>query len=57
VKFPVCDEAILKTATKGATVVESVAVALPDPPPDTLTELICGDAAFTATFTVTVIAG
>ncbi len=35
--------------------VESLAFADADPPPDTLTELICGDAAFWATFTVTVI--
>jgi hypothetical protein len=37
--------------------VESVALALADPPPLTLTALICGELAFPATFTVTVIAG
>ena len=38
-------------------VVESVAVAAVEPPPETLTEFTCGDAALVATFTVTVMAG
>ena len=37
--------------------VESVAVTAVAPPPETVTELICGDAAFPATLTVTVSAG
>jgi hypothetical protein len=37
------------------TVVLSVALAAPDPPPDTLTAFTCGEAALAATFTVTVI--
>ena len=36
-------------------VVESVVLAVADPPPETDTEFTCGDAAFDATFTVTVI--
>jgi hypothetical protein len=40
-----------------AIVVESVAVAVADPPPDTLTPFTCGEAALAATFTVTVIGG
>jgi hypothetical protein len=39
------------------TLVESVALALGDPPPDTITALTCGEVAFAATFTVTVIGG
>ena len=35
----------------------SVAFADAEPPPDTLTEFTCGEAAFAATFTVTAIAG
>jgi hypothetical protein len=31
--------------------------AVADPPPDTLTLFTCGEVAFSATFTVTVIAG
>jgi hypothetical protein len=38
-------------------VVESVAVAVADPPPDTLAAFTCGDVALLATFAVTVIAG
>lgn len=37
--------------------VESVAFAGADPPPVTFTELTCGDAALSATFTATVIGG
>jgi hypothetical protein len=37
-------------------VVESVAFALADPPPDTLAEFTCGEVALEATFTVTVMA-
>jgi hypothetical protein len=40
-----------------AIIVESVATAFPEPPPDTLTWLICGELALEATFTVTVIGG
>jgi hypothetical protein len=38
-------------------VVESVAVAVADPPPETVTEFTCGDVAIADTFTVAVIAG
>jgi hypothetical protein len=38
-------------------VVESVAVAFADPPPDTVAWFNCGELAFAATFTVTVITG
>jgi hypothetical protein len=38
-------------------IVESVALAGADAPPDTLAEFTCGDVAFCATFTVTVIGG
>src|ERR1017187_773215 len=44
-------------ATVGMTVVESVALALAEPPPDTRTAFTSGEVAFVATFTVTVIAG
>ena len=37
--------------------VESVAVAVADPPPETITWFACGDVAPGATLTVTVIAG
>jgi hypothetical protein len=50
-----------KFATAGSittvTVVGSTAFALAEPPPDTLTWLLCGELALEATFTVTVIAG
>src|SRR5260370_1204854 len=56
---------MVSAATKLATaegmktiiVVESVATAFPEPPPDTLTWLTCGELALEATFTFTVIAG
>jgi hypothetical protein len=38
-------------------VVESVVVALADPPPETVTEFTCGDVAVVDTLTVTVITG
>jgi hypothetical protein len=38
-------------------VVESVALAFPEPPPDTLTWFCCGELALATTFTVTVIGG
>jgi hypothetical protein len=38
-------------------VVESLAFAVDEPPPETLTWFTCGELAFDATFTVTVIAG
>jgi len=42
----------------GATMlVVSLPVLVADPPPATFTEFICGELAFAATFTVTVIAG
>jgi hypothetical protein len=47
---------MLSNAT-GVMMVESVMVALADPPPDTVTELICGEVAVEPTFTVAVIAG
>jgi hypothetical protein len=56
VKLPVCALVMLSTGTR-AIVVESVALAAADPPPDTLAWFTCGDAAFDATFTVTVMAG
>ena len=37
--------------------VESAALELPRPPPDTNAEFTCGEVAVAATFTVTVIAG
>jgi hypothetical protein len=39
------------------TTVESVAVALAEPPPDTVTEFTCGVLALAFTFTVTAIGG
>jgi hypothetical protein len=39
------------------TVVASLALAVGDPPPDTLTVLVKGEPALLATFTVAVIAG
>ncbi len=41
----------------GEIIVESVAVAVAEPPPATETELTCGDEALPPTFTVTVIGG
>src|ERR1039457_6810892 len=41
----------------GTMVVESLAVAVADPPPDALTWLVTGDAALDATLTVTVMGG
>jgi len=38
-------------------IVESLEVAVADVPPDTITWFTCGEVAFAATFTVTVIAG
>ncbi len=38
-------------------VVGSLALAFPEPPPDTLTWFICGELALETTFTVTVIGG
>ena len=55
VKFPVCVLAIDNSGT-APTVVGSVALAEADPPPDTVTELVC-EVALAATLTVTVIAG
>jgi len=41
----------------GLITVESFAFADADPPPDTVAAFICGEVAFAATFTVTVIGG
>jgi hypothetical protein len=41
----------------GLMTVESVALALADPPPDTVTWFTCGEVAAAFTFTVTAIAG
>jgi hypothetical protein len=49
--------ALQVTVSAPTIVVESVAFALPDPPPDTLTAFTCGEVALVATFTVTVIGG
>ena len=38
-------------------VVESLALAVADPPPDTLAWLTCGEEAYSATLTVTVMGG
>ena len=57
VKLPLCAFTILSIAGFAVTLVESVALALGDPPPDTITALTCGEVAFAATFTVTVIGG
>ena len=59
VKLPLC---VLVIPSTGATtgmliIVESVAFALTEPPPDTLTAFTCGEAALAATFTDTVIGG
>lgn len=53
--MPLCG--LQLTLAGGRMLVESVAFALPDPPPDTLTAFTCGEVALVATFTVTVIAG
>ena len=47
--------AISAPAGWGVMVVESRGVRATDPPPDTLTAFTCGEVAFAATFTVTVI--
>jgi len=57
ITVPDVAEAGARLIVKSAIVVLSVALAVADPPPDTLTEFICGEVAFAATFTVTVIAG
>jgi len=51
VKLPMCVLAILSAGTP-LTIVESVAVAVAAPPPETATALICGEVALAATFTV-----
>lgn len=56
-KFPVCVFATVSAGRFGKMVVESVALALADPPPVTLTVFICGDVALPATLIVTVIGG
>ena len=56
VKFPACVLLMLTTG-RAMMVVESVALAVADPPPDTPTLFTCGEVALAATFTVTVIAG
>ena len=56
-KFPVCVFVMLNTGGLAIMVVKSVALALAEPPPDTLTAFTCGDGAFPATITTTVIGG
>ena len=48
---------LARAVTEELTAVESEAVALAEPPPDTLTEFTCGEAALAATFTVTAMGG
>jgi len=55
-KFPVCDLLMLKTGA-APIIVESLALADAEFPPDTLAEFTCGEAALAATFTVAVIDG
>ena len=55
VKFPVCILLIFSTG-RAMMLVESVALAVADPPPDTLTLFTCGEVALAATFKVAVIA-
>jgi len=57
VKLPVCALVTPNTDGFAMIVVESAALAVAEPPPDTLTEFTCGEVALVATFTVTVIAG
>jgi hypothetical protein len=57
VKLPLWLWAMLNTAARGMITVESLAFAVAEPPPDTLTLFTCGDVALAPTFTVTVIAG
>ena len=56
-KLPTCDLATVSAAGLGLITVESDALAVADPPPDTLAEFTSGEAAVAATFTVTVIPG
>jgi hypothetical protein len=53
-KLPECD-LVANSLGTGRTV--SVAVALGEPPPDTVTEFTCGELASDATLTVTVMGG
>src|SRR5437764_1137719 len=57
VKLPLCIFVIVSTGGFVAVIVESVLLAVADPPPDTETELTSGDIAFAAIFTVTVMGG
>ena len=58
VKLPEWVLVMFSTGIPGTTmVVESLAPALADPPPVTSTRFTCGEVAFPATFTVTVIGG
>jgi hypothetical protein len=57
VKLPLWLLAMLNTAARGMITVESLAFAVVEPPPDTLTLFTCGDVAPAFTFTVTAIAG
>jgi hypothetical protein len=56
-KLPLCDLVMLSTAGNALTMVESVALALAETPPDTLTTFASGEVALAATFTVTVMGG
>jgi hypothetical protein len=51
------DGGVSSVMTVGTMVVESSALPLADPPPVTMTALICGEVAVALTFTVTVISG
>ena len=57
VKLPACVEETVSTGETWMMTVLSVADAPAEPPPDTLTELTWGEAAFGVTLTVTVIGG
>jgi hypothetical protein len=48
---------MLSTAGLAVMFVESVALALAEPPPDTPTAFSCGEVALAATFTVAMITG
>jgi hypothetical protein len=56
-KFPIWLFTMLNTGAFGTTNVLSIVLALADPPPDTPTALISGEAALMATLTNTVMAG
>jgi hypothetical protein len=57
VKLPACDFEMLNSAAGAMTAAESMAFAVAEPPPETLTLFTWGEVAVCATFTVTVIGG